>query len=64
MISISDKNFKKNDYLYLKLSGKPVWFESTPRSENGVKSQVMLGLEFIFMNLHTCSSGGATLRGL
>jgi len=24
----------------------------------------MLGLEFIFMNLHTCSSGGATLRGL
>jgi len=24
----------------------------------------MRGLEFIFMNLYTCSSGGATLRGL
>ena len=36
------------------LSGKSVWFESTPRSENGAKSQVMRGLEFIFMNIiHT-----------
>ena len=36
------------------LAGKTVSFESTPRSENGAKSQVMRGLEFIFMNLiHT-----------
>ena len=33
------------------LVGKTVSFESTPRSENGAKSQVMRGLEFIFMNL-------------
>ena len=46
------------------LLGKTVSFQATPRSENGAKSQVMRGLEFIFMNLYTRSSGGATLRGL
>ena len=58
------KFLKKMIICIWNLLGKTVSFQATPRSENGAKSQVMRGLEFIFMNLFTCSSGGATLRGL